>query len=221
MKCQRIPATSRIPLFKRRAELVFLHCSQFLRSLQRLSFLSWEPHSSFAEEAQAAPQKQEASLLECRPVHPDNNQLANKVKNGSETCPKGYELLWEYEHDEKGDLAIGDDGLFIGRPILVMRQAIVTSSDIEKVTPDFDRPGTIIVTLTNKGGKAMMRYTNSIVPGRDRMAHVLNGKVLNAPGFQSKSLGKSFIITGIPGGNAGANKLCNEIMAGNQKDLPE
>ena len=142
--------------------------------------------SALAEDAEVAPKDQEAPLLAFRAVHPKNQQLAQKVKEGTATCPKGYELLWDYERDENGDLAIGEDGLFIGRPILVRLKAIATGADIAEASPDFDRPGVVKITLTEEGGLAMLRYTNMIVPGRDRMAHVINGKVLSAPASKAR-----------------------------------
>lgn len=74
------------------------------------------------------------------------------------------------------------------------------------------------IILTENGGNAMKRYTSKIVPGRDRMAYVLNGKVISAPGFQSKNMGKQFIITGISGGVAEVQKLCDQLMAKENKE---
>lgn len=171
---------------------------------------------------------QKQAVLNFRGVHPDNSTLAAQVDNGTITRPPGFELLQEPERDEDGNPLTepildenGEPALDkkgdpatkpITRPILVKRRIEVKGSQIKSAFPDFSRPGVMNIILTDKGGEAMRKYTADVVPGRDRMAHVLDGKVLSAPGFQSKNLGKQFIITGISGGSSEVERLSQQLM---------
>lgn len=122
----------------------------------------------------------EWKALSFHAVHPENSSLAEAVADGTQEAPKGFLLLKET-----------DDS-----PILVEQTPKVDGYEIADIFPDYSRPGVMNVILTDKGGKQMMDYSSTIQPGRDRMAHILDGKVLSAPGFQSKKLGQQFIITG-------------------------
>ena len=171
---------------------------------------------------------QKQAVLNFRGVHPDNARLAPQVASGVITRPPGFELLQEPERDEDGNPLTepildenGEQALDkqgepatkpITSPILVKRRIEVKGSQIKSAFPDFSRPGVMNIILTNSGGEAMRKYTADIVPGRDRMAHVLDGKVLSAPGFQSKNLGKQFIITGISGGATEVERLSQQLM---------
>ncbi len=155
---------------------------------------------------------QKQAVLNFRAVHPENNFLAAQVAAGAQTRPPGFELLQEPVRDEDGEPEIGEDGVAITEPILIKRRVEVKGSQIKEAYPDYSRPGVMNIVLTNVGGEAMRKYTADIVPGRDRMAHVLDGKVLSAPGFQTKNLGKQFIITGISGGTAEVERLSQQLM---------
>lgn len=176
---------------------------------------------------------QKQAVLNFRAVHPQNytpqnNPFASQVASGAITRPPGYELLQEPIQDEDGEPltqpVLDENGVQlldsegekatqpITRPILVKRRVEVKGSQIKDARPDLSRPGVMQITLTNEGGDAMRKYTADIVPGRDHMAHVLDGKVLSAPGFQQKNLGKQFIITGISGGKSEVERLSQQLM---------
>ncbi len=155
---------------------------------------------------------QKQAVLNFRAVHPQNAFLAPQVKLGTQTRPPGYELLEEPVRDEDGKPELDENGVALTEPILVKRRVEVKGSQIKEAFPDFSRPGVMNIILTNKGGDAMRKYTADVQPGRDRMAHVLDGKVLSAPGFQSKNLGKQFIITGISGGSSEVERLAQQLM---------
>lgn len=154
------------------------------------------------------------AVLNFRAVHPDNASLAFQVEADPTTRPPGYELLREPIEDEDGAPVLDAEGNPTSRPILVSRRIEVKGSQIQDARPDFSRSGVMQITLTNEGGKAMREYTKDITPGpgRDRMAHVLDGVVLSAPGFETRGLGKQFVITGINGGNAEVERLSQQLM---------
>lgn len=152
------------------------------------------------------------AVLNFRAVHPDNDSLAAQAELDPTSRPPGYELLREPIKDDEGAPVLDDEGKEMSRPILVKRRIEVKGSQIQDARPDFSRSGVMQITLTSEGGKAMREYTKDITPGRDRMAHVLDGVVLSAPGFQTRGLGKQFIITGINGGNAEIERLSQQLM---------
>ena len=152
------------------------------------------------------------AVLNFRAVHPQNSPLAFQVEAGAADRPPGYELLREPIKDDDGKPVLDDKGEPTSNPILVKRRIEVKGSQIKDARPDYSRSGVMQITLTNEGGEAMADYTKDIVPGRDRMAHVLDGVVLSAPGFQQKGLGRQFIITGIDGGSAEVERLSQQLM---------
>ncbi|GHC61712.1 protein translocase subunit SecD [Roseibacillus persicicus] len=186
------------------------------------------PGTTEEEAKEIAEILQKQAVLNFRAVHPDNATLAFQVESGAATRPPGYELLQEPVRDEDGkpvtEPILDDEGnpvlnkagkpatTPVTSPILVKRRVEVKGSQIKSAFPDFSRPGVMNIVLTKSGGEAMRKYTANIVPGRDRMAHVLDGKVLSAPGFQSKNLGAQFIITGISGGTAEVERLSQQLM---------
>ena len=186
------------------------------------------PGTTEEEANQIRIELQKQAVLNFRAVHSDNASLAFQVASGAQVKPPGYELLEEPERDEDGnpvlEPVLDENGVQlldskgekatqpVTRPILVKRRVEVKGSQIKEAFPDRSRPGVMNIILTNEGGKAMRKYTADIIPGRDRMAHVLDGKVLSAPGFQAKNLGKQFIITGISGGTSEVERLSQQLM---------
>lgn len=152
------------------------------------------------------------AVLNFRAVHPDNATLAAQVASGQESRPPGYELLQEPVQDEDDKPLLDEAGEPVTVPILVARRIAVKGSQIKDARPDFSRSGVMQITLTNEGGKAMREYTKDVIPDRDRMAHVLDGKVLSAPGFRTANLGKNFIITGVGGGSKQVELLSQQLM---------
>ena len=75
-----------------------------------------------------------------------------------------------------------------------------TSRDIEQVIHTQElygpREGQLDVELSEDGAKKMFTLTKNMQHGRDRLAIVLDGKVLSAPTVQS-ALSKNFQISGM------------------------
>ena len=186
------------------------------------------PGTTAAEARRIRAELEKQAVLNFRAVHPQNAFLATQVAaGGTESRIPGYDLLQEPERDEDGEavtkVVLGNDGKPVlnskgekvtepvTRPILVERRIKVKGSQIEDAFPDYSRQGVMNIVLTPQGGRAMKKYTANIQPGVDRMAHVLDGEVVSAPGFQSKNLGRRFIINGISGGSAEVERLAQQL----------
>jgi len=104
-----------------------------------------------------------------------------------------------------------DDGNEITSPILLRRVAALGGSDIARANPSPSRPDSVDITLNSEGTDKMIALTKNMQPGVDRIAIVLDGKVLSAPVVQSVPLGKDFVVNGLndPGE---PKKLANALM---------
>ena len=80
----------------------------------------------------------------------------------------------------------------------VEKAAIVTDEDIRSAFESNQEEGAISVTLTLPGAAKMMEATDKLNRGIDRMAIIIDGRIVSAPVVQAK-LGAMFVITGIEG----------------------
>lgn len=143
--------------------------------------------------------------LELLPVHPDNNRL---IAEGIERIP-GWSL---YDYTFQDDVGVSHtDKLFLSKRVEL------TGKDIKAASVDYSRSGYVAVTLSNDGSKKMWDITSNMTKGRDRLAIVLDGRVVSAPVVQS-NLSKDFSISGLDGpGEAQqlvkvlSNPLTNEL----------
>lgn len=102
----------------------------------------------------------------------------------AEKLKPGYSLHELGEGDGKQELFIKDEGF-------------LTEADVKTVNPSPTRPDAVDITLNEEGTKKMIAVTEKMRPGIDRLAIVVNGKVLSAPVLQSIPLGKNFVIIGL------------------------
>lgn len=128
--------------------------------------------------------------LELKLVHPDTRTLANKVAADPENeVVPGYELKVLEDTD--------DDDRPTFENILVKRRAILDASSIIHAQELYGpREGQLDIELSKRGADKMFAATNQMQHGRDRIAIVLDGKVLSAPTVQS-ALSKNFQISGM------------------------
>lgn len=143
--------------------------------------------------------------LELLPVHPDTQALA---ANGIQTVA-GHEMK-EYEWTD-------DEGVVHKEVIFVTKRGQLSGRDISSAHVDMTRKGYIAVTLSSAGASKMWAITQPMRRGIDRLAIVLDGKVVSAPVVQ-QALGKEFSISGLddPGEAENlakilSNPLTNEI----------
>ncbi len=152
--------------------------------------------------------------LELLPVHPHNDQL---VAQGIERTP-GWDLfIREYTDDNTGQPRT--EKLFLSK------RSQLSGKDIKNSAVDYSRRGYVNVVLSQNGADKMWAITNEMVKGHDRLAIVLDGKVVSAPVVQS-NLSKSFSISGLDGpGEAEqlvkvlSNPLTNEIVISGEQSV--
>jgi len=128
--------------------------------------------------------------LELKAVHPDSRSLANKVAADplNEIVP-GYELKVLRDTDE--------DGNATSENILVKSRAALDGTYIVHAQELYGPyEGQLDVELNNEGATKMFDLTKKMQHGHDRLAIVLDGKVLSAPVVQS-TLSKKFQISGM------------------------
>lgn len=128
--------------------------------------------------------------LELKAVHPQTSTLADKVAADPENeIVPGYELKVLNDTD--------DDGNATSENILIKTRASLDGTYIVHAQELYGpREGELDVELNNDGATKMFDLTKKMNHGRDRLAIVLDGKVLSAPTVQS-SLSKNFQISGM------------------------
>ncbi len=126
--------------------------------------------------------------LELHSVHKQSDVLAEKVLSG-EAIEPGYQA---YELEMKDE-----DGKVTGsRPILLSKRAALTGADIANAYPSQQQTDAVDITLKSDGADKMLALTQNMQLGVDRIAIVVDGKVLNAPTVQAV-LSKNFVISGL------------------------
>ena len=94
--------------------------------------------------------------------------------------------------------------------IFVEDKAFITEDDIAKASPSKLQPDSVDITLSKAGEKKMREATLKMRGGIDRIAIIVDGKILSAPVIQSVPLGKNFIISGL---NARNGQEASELAA--------
>ena len=130
------------------------------------------------------------ALLELKLVHPENRILADRVAADPENAViPGYELKLYRDTDF--------DGTETKENILIRQRSSLDGSYIIHAHEQHGAyEGTLAVELNEEGSKRMFATTGAMNHGRDRLAIVLDGKVLSAPVVQAP-LSKRFQITGM------------------------
>jgi len=133
---------------------------------------------------------EKVAKLELKLVHPETRKLADKVAADpdNEIVP-GYELKVLKDTDE--------DGNPTSENLLVKSRASLDGTYIVYAQELYDPyEGQIDVELNDQGAEKMLRTTKQMNHGRDRLAIVLDGKVMSAPVVQS-ALSKKFQLSGL------------------------
>ena len=130
--------------------------------------------------------------LELKSVHPESRALANTLAAENEedrVLPPGYKL-YVYEDED-------DEGKIIKENILLKRRSALDGSYIVHAQELYGpHEGKLTVKLNSEGANKMFDLTKQMRHGQDRLAIVLDGKVLSAPVVQD-SLGAQFEISGM------------------------
>ncbi len=148
---------------------------------------------------------------------PDRKTLAARVLAGSEIIP-GYRAYLQKSKDE--------DGKETQHPILLNRRTALGGSDVALATPSPQQADAVSITLNGAGTDKMIALTQHMNAG-DRIAILLDGEVISAPGLKEHGpLGKLFNIDGLdkPGevqslANALMNPLENALVVGEFRNV--
>ncbi|NWK57820.1 hypothetical protein HW115_19530 [Verrucomicrobiaceae bacterium N1E253] len=82
--------------------------------------------------------------------------------------------------------------------IFVEKLAIVSSKDVKEAYAQMHPDGGIFIRLTNAGGERMLQATKKMNHGVDRLAVILEGKVIHTATIRH-NIGTSFQISGFTG----------------------
>jgi len=130
--------------------------------------------------------------LELKAVHPESGVLADQLAAENEAnrvLPPGYQLYVLEEEDK--------DGQLIRQNLLLKRRSTLDGSYIVHAQELYGPyEGELTVELNREGANKMFDLTSKMRHGKDRLAIVLDGKVLSAPTVQD-SLGANFQISGM------------------------
>ncbi|MEP4079519.1 protein translocase subunit SecD [Haloferula sp.] len=114
--------------------------------------------------------------------------LAEKVRDEEDILP-GFRA-YEYTFTD-------DEGNLQSETLLLSRRNIVDGKDVDNAYPQSQGASNSVgIELSSDGGTKMTTYTSALTAGRDRMAIVLDGEVVSAPGFKQVPLGRNFMIDG-------------------------
>lgn len=139
-------------------------------------------------------QLRKVARLELRKVNmdgflpgPDGRTLAERISTGDEPRMPGfrvYEHKYTYEGTERTEF------------LLLNNRIALTGKDVQQAWPEsMGAEHHVSIRLSNAGADKMLELTDGLQIGRDRIAVVLDGKVITAPTVNDK-LHKNFIIQG-------------------------
>lgn len=166
------------------------------------------PGISIQESEEVRRKLETVAKLELRQVSPRNDEigangksLAQRILDGEEIEP-GYRAYLEPIKDEAGNE--------FTKPILLKRVASLGGSDIQTAMPSASSFDAVDVTLNNNGAEKMFNLTKNLRKGIDRIAIVLDDRVISAPEVKD-TLSKNFVINGLnePGE---VKELINALM---------
>jgi len=154
---------------------------------------------------------QKVARLELRKVNlegfqpgPDGRTLAERIHTKDEPRMPGFRV---YDHGYKDS-----EGNQRTEYILLNNRIALTGKDVQQAWPESMGGGHhVSIRLSNAGADKMIDLTKDMTPGRDRIAVVLDGKVITAPTVQSVPLGKNFVIEGQESSKE-ARELANALM---------
>ena len=168
-------------------------------------FTTWIPIPSPAADA---PEPSPVPLVAFRAVHPDNDRLVAEGK----PCPAGYTPYIYGFRNCQGQ--IEQEKLFLSNT------PIVTESGVREAQVDLSMPHAINITLNTQASKTMKEATSAMKVGKDRIAIVVEGRVVNAPCVMAV-ISQSMIINSLHGEQDAAH-LCDVLNrhAAEQKTSP-
>ena len=144
------------------------------------------PGLSTSELENVRQQLQRVAKLEFKLVHPQSDQLIQQVDGGQTIVPPGYRL--EAEEFER-------DGKKLTQRLLIRSRADITGDKVAAAYPFYDMQGWgVSLKFDSVGAKQFGELTAANVG--NRLAIVLDGKIISAPVLQAAIYGGTAQITG-------------------------
>lgn len=104
--------------------------------------------------------------------------------------------------------------------LFVEDKAIITETDIAHAIPSPAGKDSIDISLSGEGTEKMIEATKIMRPAIDRIAILVDGKILSAPVVQSVPLGKFFVINGLTQENE-PMKLAARLSGKSEKEIAD
>lgn len=138
-------------------------------------------------------------------VHPQSRSLAPEMAaDPKKVIPQGYVLKMLIDEDQ--------DGKIFKEPILIWKNPVLDNTSIKHAQELYaPHEGKVSIELNTKGATKMSDATSKMRHGSDRLAIILDGKILSAPTVQS-SLGAKFEISGMKNA-AEAKKIAVALLS--------
>jgi SecD/SecF fusion protein len=122
-------------------------------------------------------QLQQVAKLEFRLVHPDSDNLVPEIEAGTALPPSGYSI----EPNRHGI-----EGRSLERKLLIKRKADLLGDQVTRAGAYYDTNGWGVHLQFDSGGAAKFgELTKQVFEERSRMAILLDGKVISAPGVEN------------------------------------
>ena len=131
---------------------------------------------------------EQTAKLELRKVHLDSATQAPLVKAGQVIVPGYAYFLYKGTDRENNPFE---------EPLLLSRRIEIEGKHVKKAVPSQQDTGVVLIRLSHEGGNRMIDLTAKMIPGRERIAVVLDGVVMSAPVVQTVPLGSNFEISGM------------------------
>ena len=80
-----------------------------------------------------------------------------------------------------------------GQVVFVEKASLLSDADVKRAVPNYGLDNDFYVELTNDGAKKLKEATESMMYGRDRLAIVIEGRLISAPVVQTH-LGRDVVI---------------------------
>lgn len=112
------------------------------------------------------------------------------------------------EHTE--NLSLRENG--VERVYAVSKDIILTEKEVTRAGPVL-QPDSLELVLTDKGAEQLSEKLKDVKIGEDRMAFIVQGKLIAAPIIRG-SLGKSFVISGFEGNDVAATQKFADLIMG-------
>jgi SecD/SecF fusion protein len=154
---------------------------------------------------------QKVARLELRKVNiegsqpgPDGRTLAERIHTKDEPRMPGFRV---YENNYKDG-----EGNQRTEYVLLNNRVALTGKDVQQAWPEAMAGNhSVSIRLSNDGADKMIELTKDMTERRDRIAVVLDGKVITAPVVNAVPLGKNFVIEGQESAKE-ARELANALM---------